>query len=439
MLTKKFLLVAVLFLSSTTAAPYNTYNTYDSKVAPLVSSDSAQVIPDSYIVVFKKHVEKTQVKYHHSCVHDYVAEERRNFEKRGLLEDMISGIKHTFNFKSFQGYSGKFSNEILEKIRRSDEVAYVEKDQVVYATELENNAPWGLARISHREQLSMGTFNKYLYDSRGGEGVTIYVIDTGINIRHNDFGGRAVWGITVPQNDADIDGNGHGTHVAGTIAGSKYGVSKEAKVVAIKVLRSNGSGTMSDVIKGVEYAAEFHLDAKEKARKEGKAFKGSGANMSLGGGKSQTLDEAVNGAVDVGLNFAVAAGNDNRDACDFSPAAAENAITVGASTIEDERAWFSNHGTCVDVFAPGKDILSTWIGSNSATNTISGTSMASPHVAGLIAYFLSLEPEVTSEFFSTSLTPKELKNKIINFASKNKLDKIPSNTPNLLVYNGFLG
>jgi len=433
MLAKKFLLVAALFLSSTTAAPYNTYE----EVAPLVTSDSAQVIPDSYIVVFKKHVEKPQVKYHHSCIHTYVAEEKRNLSKRGLLEDFISGIKHTFDFKNFQGYSGKFSNDILEKIRRSDEVAYVEKDQVVYATELERNAPWGLARISHRDQLTMSTFNKYLYDSRGGEGVTIYVIDTGINIDHNDFGGRAKWGITVPQNDADLDGNGHGTHVAGTIAGSRFGVSKKAKVVAIKVLRSNGSGTMSDVIKGVEYAAQFHLNEQDKARKEKRPFKGSGANMSLGGGKSQTLDSAVDGAVDLGLNFAVAAGNDNRDACDYSPAASQNAITVGASTIEDDRAWFSNHGPCVDVFAPGKDILSTWIGSRTATNTISGTSMASPHVAGLIAYFLSLEPEKSSEFFSTALTPKELKNKIINLSNKNKLDMVPSNTPNLLVYNNF--
>jgi cerevisin len=434
MLTKKFLLVAAIFLSSATAAPYNTY---DSNIAPLVSSDSAQVIPDSYIVVFKKHVEKEQVTYHHSCIHNYITEEKRSLSKRGLLEDLISGIKHTFNFKNFQGYSGKFSNEILEKIRRSDEVAYVEKDQVVYATEIDtqSGAPWGLARISHRETLTMRTYDKYLHDPLGGEGVTIYVIDTGINIEHEQFEGRAEWGKTVPQNDLDEDGNGHGTHVAGTIASARYGVSKRAKVVAIKVLRSNGSGTMSDVIKGVEYAAQLHLNEKERAKKEGRIFKGSGANMSLGGGKSQTLDSAVNGAVSLGLNFAVAAGNDNRDACDYSPAAAENAITVGASTIEDERAWFSNVGPCVDVFAPGKDIQSTWIGSRTATNIISGTSMASPHVAGLIAYFLSLEPEDSSEFFSTELTPKELKDKIIKLSTSNVIGNVPYDTPNLLVYN----
>uniref|UniRef100_A0A1D1XW70 Subtilisin-like protease CPC735_031240 n=1 Tax=Anthurium amnicola TaxID=1678845 RepID=A0A1D1XW70_9ARAE len=439
MLTKKFLLVA-LFISSATAAPY--YNSYDSyseneNIAPLVSSESAQVIPDSYIIVFKKHVEETKVKYHHSCVHDYVSEEKRSLSKRGLLSDFLSGIKHTFDFKNFQGYTGRFSKEVLDKIRRSDEVAYVEKDQVVYATELQNNAPWGLARISHRDGLTFGTYNKYLYDNDGGEGVTVYIIDTGINIKHKDFGGRAIWGITVPTGDEDVDGNGHGTHVAGTVAGTRYGVSKKSKVVAIKVLRSNGSGTMSDVIKGVEYAAKFHLAEQDKARKEGKPFKGSSANMSLGGGRSRTLDEAVNGAVNVGLNFAVAAGNDNRDACDYSPAAAENAITVGASTFDDERAWFSNYGKCVDVFGPGKDILSAWIGSTTATNIISGTSMASPHVAGLVAYLLSLEPDSSSEFFSTSLTPKELKDKIIKLATPNKLTKIPRDTPNLLIYNDY--
>jgi cerevisin len=159
--------------------------------------------------------------------------------------------------------------------------------------------------------------------------------------------------------------------------------------------------------------------------------------MSLGGGKSPTLDSAVNGAVSLGLNFVVAAGNDNRDACNYSPAAAENAITVGASTIDDERAWFSNVGPCVDVFAPGKDILSAWIGSRTSTNTISGTSMASPHVAGLVAYFLSLEPEDSSEFFSTEVTPKALKDKIIKLSTRDKLFKVPNNTPNLLVYNNY--
>jgi len=239
-----------------------------------------------------------------------------------------------------------------------------------------------------------------------------------------DFGGRARWGITVPENDEDRDGNGHGTHVAGTMVGSRYGVSKNTTIVAVKVLRSNGSGSMSDVVRGVEYVSESHLLAQQGGKKGA-----SVANMSLGGGYSRALNMAVDGAVDSGVHFAVAAGNDDSDACGYSPASAENAISVGASTIDDERAWFSNKGKCVDVFAPGKDITSTWIGSPTSTNTISGTSMASPHVAGLLAYMLSLEDD------PSSITPKVLKQRLIDVATKDALSKIPKDTINKLIFS----
>ena len=236
----------------------------------------------------------------------------------------------------------------------------------------EKNAPWGLARISHRDSLSFSTFNKYLYTDDAGEGVDAYVIDTGTNIDHVDFEGRAHWGKTIPTGDEDVDGNGHGTHCSGTVAGAKFGVAKKANVYAVKVLRSNGSGSMSDVVKGVEWAANAHIEAVAAAKKgKKKGFKGSVANMSLGGGKSRTLDLSVNAAVDAGIHFAVAAGNDNADSCNYSPAGAEKAVTVGASTLADERAYFSNYGSCNDIFAPGLDIVSTWIGSKYATNTIS--------------------------------------------------------------------
>lgn len=303
--------------------------------------------------------------------------------------------------------------------------------------ETEKNAPWGLARISHRDSLSFGTWNKYLYAADGGEGVEVYVIDTGTNINHVDFEGRAHWGKTIPNGDADEDGNGHGTHCSGTVAGKKYGVAKKATVKAVKVLRSNGSGTMSDVVKGVEFAAQSHLDAVKQA-KDGKkkGFKGSAANMSLGGGKSTTLDLAVNAAVDAGIHFAVAAGNDNADSCNYSPAAAENAVTVGASTLLDERAYFSNYGKCNDIFAPGLNILSTWIGSEHATNTISGTSMASPHIAGLLAYYLSLQPAKDSAYAVADISPKKLKANLIAIATVGALSDVPSNTKNLLAWNG---
>lgn len=294
----------------------------------------------------------------------------------------------------------------------------------------EHGAPWGLARISHQKSLDFGTFNKYIHQAHGGEGVDVYVIDTGTNIDHVDFEGRAHWGKTVPNGDADQDGNGHGTHCSGTVGGKKYGVAKKASIYAVKVLRSNGSGTMSDVVKGVEWAAEAHVKKVSSSKKD-KNFKGSAANMSLGGGKSPALDQAVNGAVGLGVHFAVAAGNDNADACDYSPAAAAKAVTVGASTLGDERAYFSNYGKCVDIFAPGLNIQSTWIGSKTAINTISGTSMASPHIAGLLAYFLSLQPKSSSGYAVESLSPADLKKKMIAIASEGVLSGIPNDTPNV--------
>jgi len=318
----------------------------------------------------------------------------------------------------------------------------IEKDQEVHTLssdepDLETNAPWGLARISHRDSLTFGTFNKYLYGHEGGEGVDVYVIDTGTYIDHKDFEGRAHWSKTVPEGDEDKDGNGHGTHCSGTIAGKKYGVAKKANVYAIKVLRSNGSGSMSDVVAGVEHALNEHLKQVKKAKDgDRKGFKGSAANMSLGGGKSELLDKAVNAAVDGGIHFAVAAGNDNADSCQYSPAAAKNAVTVGASTLLDERAYFSNFGKCNDIFAPGLNIMSTWIGSEYAVNTISGTSMASPHIAGLLAYLLSLQPSKDSAFALADISPKELKEALIAIGTEGALTDVPSSTTNVLAWNG---
>ncbi|KAI9271765.1 peptidase S8/S53 domain-containing protein [Phascolomyces articulosus] len=299
---------------------------------------------------------------------------------------------------------------------------------MVYATELQRNAPWGLARISHRNELSLRTFNKYAYDGEtAGEGIKVFVIDTGINVHHHDLEGRAEWGVTIPDGDDDQDGNGHGSHCAGTIAGKRFGVAKKAIPVAVKVLRSNGSGSMSGVLAGVSWATEQHQIDANQAKTVGKPYKGAVANMSLGGGKSSALNKAVNEAVNMGIIFSVAAGNDNRNACNYSPAGAENAITVGASNIRDERASFSNFGPCVDVFAPGENIQSIWRGSQDATNSISGTSMAAPHVAGLAAYFASLEQDPVS--------PKKIKDKILELATKDKLFNIPNDTANLLIFN----
>ncbi|KAG4422363.1 hypothetical protein IFR04_004515 [Cadophora malorum] len=439
-----FSLLPLLASSAPTSSSFSTETIHEG-VAPLISSSNSVEVPDSYIVVFKKHVTEAAASSHHSWVkgtHAASESTRTELRKRSqfpLTTDIFEGLKHTYNIAgSFLGYSGHFDDEVIEQVRRHPDVEYVEKDSVVHTLgdtegETEKNAPWGLARISHRKSLGFSDFNKYLYAADAGEGVDVYVIDTGTNTEHVDFEGRAHWGKTIPANDADEDGNGHGTHCSGTVAGTKYGVAKKANVYAVKVLRSNGSGTMADVVKGVEWAANAHT---EKAKKGKKGFKGSAANMSLGGGKSPALDRAVNGAVDAGIHFAVAAGNDNADSCNYSPAAAEQAITVGASALDDSRAYFSNYGKCNDIFAPGLSILSTWIGSKYATNTISGTSMASPHIAGLLAYYLSLQPASDSEYAVAEITPKKLKESIISIATEGALSDVPSDTKNVLAWNG---
>ena len=429
--------------------------------APVLSSVAADAIPDAYIIKFKDHVDDSAASDHHSWIqnmHDDGEQQRLELRKRSLSstsEDIFSGMKHTFKIgDAFKGYAGHFHESVIEQVRNHPDVEFVERDSIVHTMlpvdveskvteekcdgETEKQAPWGLSRISHRSKLNFGTFNKYLYTAEGGEGVDAYVIDTGINTEHVDFEGRAKWGKTIPSGDADEDGNGHGTHCSGTVAGKKYGVAKKAHVYAVKVLRSNGSGTMSDVVKGVEYAATQHLE-QVKAAKDGKrkGFKGSVANMSLGGGKTQALDAAVNAAVRSGVHFAVAAGNDNADACKYSPAAAEEPLTVGASALDDSRAYFSNYGKCTDIFAPGLSIQSTWIGSKYAINTISGTSMASPHIAGLLAYYLSLQPAIDSDYAAAAVSPKEMKKNVISIATEGALSDLPdSDTPNLLAWNG---
>ncbi|KAJ5197378.1 hypothetical protein N7449_007857 [Penicillium cf. viridicatum] len=437
---KGFLSLTVLPLLA--AASPVTVGSIHNDAAPILSSMTSRDIPDSYIVVFKKHVDQSSASAHQSWLQEVHTAHtgRMELKKRSLFDfdfEAFMGLKHTFHIAgSLTGYAGHFHEDVIEQIRRHPDVDYIEKDSEVRTMTdgtVEKNAPWGLARISHRESLSFGNFNKYLYAEEGGEGVDAYVIDTGTNTKHVDFEGRATWGKTIPQGDADEDGNGHGTHCSGTIAGKKFGVAKKANVYAVKVLRSNGSGTMSDVVKGVEWAAEAHI---KKSKKGDKKFKGSVANMSLGGGSSRTLDLAVNAAVDAGIHFAVAAGNDNADACNYSPAAAEKAVTVGASTLADERAYFSNYGKCTDIFAPGLNILSTWVGSEHATNTISGTSMASPHIAGLLAYYVSLAPAKDSAYAVADVTPKQLKATLINVATEGTLTDIPSDTPNLLAWNG---
>ncbi|GAA5955255.1 hypothetical protein JCM3765_003260 [Sporobolomyces pararoseus] len=446
----------------------------------------SHIVRDSYIVVLEDDLASPEVEDHHAQVEAiHEADTRINLLKaadeasspRSSSSRKHHGVKHKFHIggnkhghrrnayksKQLKGYTGSFSESTLDAIRAMKGVKYVERDSLVKTLELEKMAPWGLARISHRKTLTLGTFNKYEYEESAGEGVDAYVIDTGVNIDHVELEGRAKWGKTIPQ-DPDQDLNGHGSHVAGTIASAKYGVAKKANIIAVKVLGAGGSGTMSDVVAGVAWASDAAAaQAALKAQGKNSKHKGSVANMSLGGGKSQALDDAVDAAVEDGLHFAVAAGNDNRDACSYSPAASKNAITVGASTIADERAYFSNFGQCVDVFGPGLDILSIWNAGPRSTNKISGTSMASPHIAGLAAYMLSTEWAKTAAFADAQellestpgykqlffgarnapipkepvVSPKTLKKAMIKVGTKGILSNIGTGSPNVLVFNNY--
>ena len=412
----------------------------------LDNTHKTELIPYRYIVVFNEDISIKSIESHRKMVQEAHSVSVSKLAEDDVFLEVVSssiapdlqlgGIDSSFDINGlFRGYAGYFTDEILNLVSQDPLIKFIEQESTVRLsnTSMQKDAPWGLHRISHREKAKYGQDLEYLYEDAAGRGVTSYVLDTGIDTEHEDFEGRAVWGAVIPGNDEASDLNGHGTHCAGIIGSKHYGVAKNTKLVAVKVLRSNGEGTVSDVIKGIEYVAREHI---ESSRKKSKEFKGSTANLSLGSSKSLAMEMAVDAAVDSGVHFAIAAGNENEDACLSSPAGAQKSITVGASTFSDDRAFFSNWGTCVDVFAPGINIMSTYIGSRNATLSLSGTSMAAPHVAGMLSYFLSLQPAPDSEYFDNALSPQELKEKVLKFSTHGVLGDIGDNTPNRLIYNG---
>jgi serine protease len=292
-------------------------------------------------------------------------------------------------------------------------VDYVEKDEAVRISTSQAGATWGLDRIDQSDLPLNQTYN---YQA-GGAQVNAYIIDTGINLTHQDFAGRAVSAIDIVDNDSDAtDCNGHGTHVAGTIGSNTYGVAKNVRLYGVRVLDCFGSGSFSDVVEGIEWVTAHHV-------------KPAVANMSLGGPVSQAIDDAVNAAVAAGVTFVVAAGNENANACNGSPARVPAAITVGATDSADNRASYSNYGSCVDIFAPGTDITSLWYDSSTATQTISGTSMASPHVAGVVALYLAQHPNAL---------PAEVSSEVVAGAVNGKVKTPGSASPNKLLNIAFI-
>jgi cerevisin len=325
----------------------------------------------------------------------------------------------THDLEIINGYAGEFTDDDLDELRAHPEIYSIEQDGISRTCyETQTDAPWGLGRISSTEKLTGSDTDlnfTYKYESTAGLGATVYVIDTGIYVDHPAFEGRATWGKTF-GGYPDRDGNGHGTHCAGTVASRPFGVAKSSNVVAVKVLSDEGSGNNSDVIAGINWVAQ------EAARTGTPTV----TSMSLGGGASISVDRAVQALIRRGVTVVVAAGNDDEDARGSSPARVREAITVAASTFSDAKATFSNFGALVDIFAPGRNITSTWM--DGGTKTISGTSMATPHVAGYAAYLLGID---------SSLTPTQIAEYIKDKALNGVLSGVPKGTVNKLLYNGL--
>lgn len=298
------------------------------------------------------------------------------------------------------------NNTVMNYISSLPGVSYVEPNRVFKATAIQKNPPsWGLKRIWNR---NLPLLDEYVYSDNAGNGVDVYVIDSGIYVDHNDLP-NAIWGATFNSDGGDTDCDGHGTHIAGTIGGTKYGVAKNAKLIAVKVLDCRGSAYLEEIVAGIEWVAKQHL-SKTKNGEVGKSV----ANLALGGQKTKALADAVDAAVNVGIHFSVAGGNNMGDACAYSPSDSKLGIIVAAADIIDLPASFSNMGTCITLWAPGTDIISAGIDSKNAEFLMSGTSVAAPHVAGAIALFLA-----DSTF---TISPSAMRTLLTERASKDVID-----------------
>ncbi|MEU9168133.1 S8 family peptidase [Streptomyces sp. NPDC048420] len=393
--SKKFRFAAVTGLA--TAALVGGFTALPAQAAPaegrVLAAGSPTAVKDSYIVTLKKNA----------------GFKSSSSEGKSLIKEYGGAVNKTFG-AALNGYTATLSATEARRLAADPAVATVEQNQTVHLTDTtQSSAPWGLDRS---DQTSLPLSGTYTYPDTAGSGVTAYVIDTGVRISHAQISGRASYGYDAVDGDTTAsDGNGHGTHVATTIAGTTYGIAKKAKIVAVRVLDNAGSGTTAGVIAGINWVTANHSGP-------------SVANMSLGGGASTTLDNAVANSIASGVTYAVAAGNSSANASSYSPARVATAITVGATTSTDARASYSNYGSVLDIFAPGSSITAGWYTSDTATNTISGTSMATPHVAGAAAVYLANH---------TSATPAQVATALVNGSTTGKVTSAGSGSPNRLL------
>ncbi|MDG4775180.1 S8 family peptidase [Solwaraspora sp. WMMD792] len=366
---------AALLLSATASAATTT--------GEILGADSPDAIPGSYIVVFSDGATASS-----------------QARTTDLAARYGAKVRHVYSH-ALTGFAATMSESAARRLAARPDVAYVEQDGVVRAQATQVNPPsWGLDRIDQR---NLPLDSSYTYPTTASR-VRAYVIDTGVRVTHTTFGGRASWGTNTTGDGNDTDCNGHGTHVAGTIGGSQYGVAKGVSLIAVKVLTCTGSGSFAGVAAGVDWVTGHHATGVPAV-----------ATMSLGGaGPNATVENAVRNSIADGVVYAIASGSSDADACDFTPARVAEAITVNASTRTDARASFSNWGACTDIFAPGEGITSAWNTSDTATNTISGTSTAAPHVAGTAALILAASPHMTPAQVATTMFDDSTPNKITN-------------------------
>ncbi|MGC9666946.1 S8 family serine peptidase [Planosporangium sp. 12N6] len=369
--------------------------------AAVRDAGTTNVAPDSYIVVLKDTATQAQ---------------GVDAWARDLSRSSGGSLRHTYR-NALRGFAVKGISETqARRLAANPAVSYVQKDGIVTVADTQAGATWGLDRIDQRNLPLDGS---YTYPTTASN-VRAYIIDTGIRVSHSEFGGRATPGFDAVTSGGNAnDCNGHGTHVAGTVGGSTYGVAKGVQLVAVRVLDCQGSGTTSGVVAGIDWVTTH-------------AVKPAVANMSLGGGVDATLDAAVQRSIAAGVTYGIAAGNGNalgiaQNACNTSPARVPEAITVGATDNTDKKASFSNYGTCLDIFAPGVNITSSWNTNDTATNTISGTSMATPHVVGASALVLAANP---------GYTPQQVRDTLVNNATSNVVGSPGTGSPNKLLYVG---
>jgi subtilisin family serine protease len=354
--------------------------------APLLSAASGG-IPGAYIVVLREG-----------------ADARSVAAVAGVTPAHV--YSHVLN-----GFAASLNAGQVNALRHNPNVSYVEQDGVASISATQSNATWGIDRTDQRSLPLSGT---YTYTSTAST-IHAYIIDTGVRESHNEFGGRARM-VFNSAGGKNTDCNGHGTHVAGTVGGTLYGIAKQVRIYGVKVLACSGSGTWSGVIAGMDWVAANHV-------------KPAVANLSLGGGLNASVNQAAVNLSNAGVFVAVAAGNDNRNACNYSPASATGVMTVAASTSTDAKAGYSNFGSCVNLYAPGSSITSAWHNNDGATKTISGTSMASPHVAGVAALYKATFGDATQSTINSWLA---------NNATGNTISGNVSGTPNLLLFKSTL-